>query len=102
LIDDPQNRTALPEPIEVCVKVGNKTGVGVDTGPPGADNTSAMHAQTAHQPQTAGAQQMGMLSVAAAVPPVSSLPVTALPVVVSALVSISGIVIICPAGGVLG
>lgn len=70
----------------------------------GADNTSAMHARTTHTTQTAAAHLSGELSVHAAVAPVAALPLTVLPVVVSVstIVSITGIVIICPAGGVLG
>lgn len=79
--------------------------VGVDTGPPGADNTSAMHADTDFGLRTNSAHTTGTLSVDAAQALVSLLPVTTLsvPVVsVSPLVSITSIVIICPAGGVLG
>jgi Flp pilus assembly protein TadB len=73
---------------------------GVDNQPSGADNTSAMHAQTAHQSEMAAAHRVSALSVAAVLP-VSSLMI--LPVVVAAVVvAIIGIVIIRPAGGVLG
>lgn len=75
------------------------TAVGVDTGLPGADNSQAMHADTAFGAHTSSAQTPGTLSVDADLLAVSSLPVTSLSVPV---VSIISIVIICPAGGVLG
>ena len=61
-----------------------------------------MHADTAFGLQTASAQTLGSLSVAAAQASVSLLPVMTLSVSVSPVVSITSIVIICPAGGVLG
>lgn len=89
--------SGFPQDRAVSVRVAR-----VDTGPPGADNTNAMHAWTARQTHTAAAPQWGDLSVVAAVAPVSLPSLMVVPVVVSPVVSITGIVIICPAGGVLG
>jgi len=57
-----------------------------------------MHADTAFAMHASSAQPLGTLLGAAAQTLVSLLPVTTL----SVSVSIIGIVIICPAGGVLG
>ena len=74
------------------------TAVMVDTGLSGADNRDAMHRDTAFGTHTNSTHNLGSLSVDAALLAVSSLPVTSL----SVSVSIIRIVIICPAGGVLG
>jgi hypothetical protein len=80
--------------------LARRQGRGVDTGLSGADNRHAMHADTAFGTHTSSAQTLGLLSVDAALLAVSSLPVTSLSVPV--VVSITSIVITCPAGGVLG
>lgn len=72
--------------------------IGVDAGPPGADNMSAMHADT-----TFGSQATSSALTQVALPAAPALlSVSGLTAAVSVSVSITGIVIICPAGGVLG